>query len=65
MNKLSKILLVIIVILVISLGYMINLYKKQKESAKENLKLYLEVKGELLKLEHPDATIQDVNEMLN
>ena len=65
MNKLSKFLLVIIIMLVIALGYMINLYNKQKESAKENFKLFIEARNELYKLQHPDAEVKDYNEMFN
>ena len=42
MNKLSKILLCIIIILTIALGISTFSYLKMKESAKHNLKLYLE-----------------------
>ena len=42
MNKLSKILICIIVILAIALGISTFSYFKMKESAKHNLELYLE-----------------------
>lgn len=61
MNKLSKVLLVVIIILIIALAVMTYGYLKQRKSAKENLNLYLETKAELLKMEHPEATIDYPN----
>ena len=58
MNRLSKVLLVIIVILTIALGIMTHAYFSMKKAAKENLNYYLEAKGELLKIQHPDANIE-------
>lgn len=65
MNKLSKILLVVIFLLVIALSIMTIKFLKMKDSAKENFRLYMETNTELYKTLHPDAEINyDIDEML-
>ena len=65
MNKLSKILLVVILLLVIALSVMTVQYFKMRGSAKENFRLYMETNTELYKTLHPDAEINyDIDEML-
>ena len=65
MNKLSKILLVVIFLLVIALSIMTIKFLKMKDSAKENFRLYMETNTELYKTLHPDAEINyDVDEIL-
>ena len=64
MNKLSKILLVVIFLLLIALSIMTIKFFKMKDSAKENFRLYMETNTELYKTLHPDAEINyDIDEM--
>lgn len=61
MNKLDKILICIIVILVIVLSCITFQYFKMKETAQNNLQDYLNTKQELYLLQHPDATTNENN----
>ncbi len=61
MNKLSKILLLVIVILVIALGIMTSSYFKVKKAAQENLSLYLEAEKEIMQLNEENFKLQNGN----
>ena len=61
MNKLSKILLLVIVILVIALGVMTFSYFKVKKAAQENLSLYLEAEKEIMQLNEKNFKLQNAN----
>ena len=61
MNKLSKIFLVIIVILVIVLGLMTFLYFNMKEAAEQNLDLFLKSERKITLLIRDYPELQNVD----
>lgn len=67
MNKLSKILLLVVVVLIVALSIMTFSYFKVKKVAKENLNLYLnsEKKITLLIQNHPELQNIDFEALEN
>ncbi len=61
MNKLSKILLFIIIILIIALGIMTFSYFKMKTAAQDNLNLYLEANKKIMQLNEEYAESQNAD----
>lgn len=61
MNKLSKIFLVIIVILVIALGIMTVSYFNMKKTSQENLDLYLKAERKITLLIRDYPALQNVD----
>ena len=59
MNKLSKILLCIVVILVIALVVMSTLYFKMKKAAKDNLNAFLNSEAKIVELIKTYPELQD------
>ncbi len=58
MNKLNKILVCIIIILVIALSIITYQYFKMKNIAKENFNNYTNALSEIYKLQYPDSTVE-------
>lgn len=61
MNKLSKVFLVIIVILVIALGIMTFSYFNMKKAAQENLELFLKAESKITLLIRNYPELQNVD----
>lgn len=61
MNKLSKLLLVIIAILVIALGMMTFSYFNMRKAAQENLDLYLKAESKITLLIRDYPELQNVD----
>ena len=61
MDKLSKILLCIVVILVIALVVMSTLYFKMKKAAKDNLNAFLNSEAKIVELIKTYPELQDID----